>query len=272
MYRFLASKRWLVRTVAGVLLVLVCVRLGLWQLDRNDERAARNAVIEAGIDSAPVPIDELNAPGEPLDTDDQWRNAVITGQYDPEHELALRLRPVDGTPGVHALTPLVTADGDAFLVDRGFVASEGRPDDEVDLPDPPSGTVTVQVRLRAGEDGEGAAQRAGTVRRVDTAALAETLPYPLYGAWGERVEQDPPAADGLQAVPPPEAESGPHLSYAVQWFIFAVMGVGGFFLLIRAEARGRAEAEAEANVEASTSTGADARAPTGMQTGPDQNR
>src|SRR5690606_41469056 len=49
-----------------------------------------------------------------------------------------------------------------------------------------------------------------------------------------------------------------------------VMGVGGFVLLIRAEARGRAEAEAEA--EASTSTGADARAPTGMQPGPAQNR
>ena len=268
MYRFLASRRWLVRTVAGVLLVLVCVRLGLWQLDRNDERAARNAVIEAGIDSAPVPIDDLNAPGEPLNPDDQWRSAVITGQYDPGHELALRLRPVDGTPGVHALTPLVTADGDAFLVDRGFIPSEGRPDDEVDLPGVPSGTVTVQVRLRVSEDGEGASQREGTVRRVDTVALADTLPYPLFGAWGERVEQEPPASDELQAIPPPEVESGPHLSYAVQWFVFAVIGVGGYVLLVRAEARGRAETESGPG----TSPGDDAQPPARLQTGPEQNR
>jgi cytochrome oxidase assembly protein ShyY1 len=62
---------------------------------------------------------------------------------------------------------------------------------------------------------------------------------PLYGGWLELVDQDPPADGSLALVPPPELESGPHLSYAIQWFAFAVIGIGGFILLIRAEAKVR---------------------------------
>lgn len=240
-YRFLASRAWLVRTLAGILLVLVCVRLGIWQLDRNEQRQERNAVIEANVDGDPVPAGQLAPSGQPLDDGDEWRTVEVTGQWDTGNELALRLRPVDGTRGLHALTPLVTDDGTALLVDRGFVAADGRDDDQIELPPPPDGEVTVTARIRQSQTGHDVDPSTGAVRFVDVEAIAAGLPYPFYGAWGELITQDPEPATALQLIDPPETESGPHLSYAFQWFLFAVVGVGGFVLLIRAEAKGRAE-------------------------------
>ncbi|NEE04225.1 SURF1 family protein [Phytoactinopolyspora halotolerans] len=231
------SRRWLVRTLAGILLVLVCVRLGMWQLDRNEERSARNDIIEANEQAPPATLEEVLGPDPTsgqLDESEQWRSVEVRGRYDTEHELLLRLRPLEGRRGFHVITPLVTDDGTAILVDRGFYVSD---DDDPDAPAPPAGEVTVAARLRGTEDQRDAGDVAGGhIRYVNVEQIAEAVPYPLVPAWAEAVE---PAGDDLLALPQPEADPGPHLSYALQWFIFAVVGVTGFVLLIRAEAKGR---------------------------------
>ena len=47
------------------------------------------------------------------------------------------------------------------------------------------------------------------------------------------------AADGggLAVVPPPDLGEGPHLGYAVQWFLFAAVGLVGYPFLLRRRAR-----------------------------------
>lgn len=229
------------RTLAGVVLVLVCIRLGIWQLDRNEQRSERNGRIEANSVTEPVPIDDLLPGSDPLPAAHEWRQVTIEGSYDPDHEFLLNLRPLDGESGVHVVTPLVTAEGTAVLVDRGFVAVDGPATERPDVSTPPSGRVEVTGRLRVSEEGRGTGGSLadGAVRFVDVDELAADLPYPLYGGWTELVDQQPPADDQLQPIPSPEIDAGPHLSYAIQWFLFACVGLGGFVLLIRAEARGR---------------------------------
>jgi cytochrome oxidase assembly protein ShyY1 len=232
-----AIRTWALRTIAGLALVLVCVRLGLWQLDRNEQRSARNAIIEANLHQAPAPIDTLVAPNHPLDPHDEWRPAQITGHYDAAHELVLRLRPVHGERGVHALTPLVTSSGAAVLVDRGYVSSMGVNDDQVAIPPPPAGQVRVVARMRLSEDdhGLGSNPASGTIRYVNLDEAASVVGHPLYGGWAELTSQEPQTATRLDPIPPPETDAGPHLSYAIQWFLFATIGVGGFVMLVRSE-------------------------------------
>ncbi len=262
-YRFLATRGWVVRALAGLLLVALFVRLGIWQLDRSEQRSERNAVIEANVEADPVPIDDVVTPGGSLDGDDQWRRVRLTGEYDTDGQLLLRLRPLDGQNGVHVITPLVTEDGTALLIDRGFVPTEGPERDEPSVEPPPSGAVDVVARLRLSEEGRGPGGdvSSGSVRYVDVDAIEEESAYPLYDAWAELVEQDPPASGSFQTVPPPEAEAGPHLSYAIQWFLFAVTGIGGFVFLIRAEARGRRElrSDGDADSDADRDDGASSR-------------
>jgi cytochrome oxidase assembly protein ShyY1 len=245
--RLLASRRWLLRILAGLVLVAAFVRLGIWQLDRNEERAERNAVIEANAHRDPVPIADVVDPGSAVAPDQVWMPVRVTGVYDVERQLVVRLRPLEGQPGVHVLTPLVTASGDAVLVDRGFVPQEDVSVSSPDVPDPPPGEVEIVGRLRASEEGRGTGgdPAAGAIRYVDVDEIAASLPYPVYGAWLEVIDEQPPPALAPVRPPAPTLDAGPHLSYAVQWFLFACIGIGGFILLARAESRlRRADEEA----------------------------
>lgn len=229
------TRRWLVRFVAGVLLATACVLLGLWQLDRSEQRADRNAVVEANANATPVPIDRLITPNDAVTDTLEWRPVTVRGRYDTDRQLRLRLRPVDGERGLHALVPLVTPDGTAILVDRGFVPGP----DDVAVSDPPDGHVTVTGRLRPSEGGNGLGGDVsdGAIRHLDIATLADEWQIPMYQGWLAVSDESPPADQPLESLPDPTTEAGPHLSYALQWFLFATIGVGGFVLLIRAESK-----------------------------------
>jgi cytochrome oxidase assembly protein ShyY1 len=75
------------------------------------------------------------------------------------------------------------------------------------------------------------------VRRIDVPAIARTLPYDLYGGYGELVEQRPEPAAGPTLLPEPDPGWGPHLAYAFQWWVFAAIALGGVVMLARREAR-----------------------------------
>jgi cytochrome oxidase assembly protein ShyY1 len=246
-FRLLASRRWVLRVLAGLVLVAACVRLGLWQLDRNEDRAAGNAVIEANADRDPVPVDEMLEADRPLSPDQLWTPVAATGTYDVDRQLLVRLRPLDGRAGMHVLVPLVTAAGTALLVDRGFVEQDGPANAVPPVPDAPRGEVDVVGRVRASEEGRGTGgdPDTGAIRHVDVDEIAAWLPYPVYGAWVELIEEQPPTPNA--PVPPaaPVLDAGPHLSYAIQWFLFACIGIGGFVILMRAESRLRREDEPE---------------------------
>ena len=79
MLRFLARPRWIGLTVFAVLVVGVCVRLGMWQLDRLEGRREFNARYASGLDAAPRPLEELLADGGAL----AYRRAIATGRRRP---------------------------------------------------------------------------------------------------------------------------------------------------------------------------------------------
>src|SRR5512140_896729 len=96
------------------------VSLGRWQLDRRDQRRARNLVIAGRMRSAPVMLAELG--GDTSAT--RYRRVRVVGHPDFDRDLALTLRGNQGSPGVDILTPVQTAGNDsAILVNRGWVYS-----------------------------------------------------------------------------------------------------------------------------------------------------
>lgn len=238
----LLTRRWLLITLAVIVIVIACVRLGFWQLERYQLRAERNAATEAAMALPPTPVETLLDVNTSLNRADEWRTVSARGTWDADNQIVLRYRRLDGQNGVHILTPLVTSQGPALLVDRGFVAQEGPGRDRFpEVGPPPSGEAEVVARVRVSETGRGlgSAEASNSIRYVDVPELAERLPYPIYGAWAELVEQRPPAptAEQPQPIPPPTLTSGPSLIYAIQWWLFGLIGIVGYVILVRGEIR-----------------------------------
>ncbi len=238
MLRLLRQPRWIALLLLVLVLVPSFVRLGVWQFDKYERRSAEADAIEANTQRDPVPVDDLLTAGTSLPDSAEWTPVTAEGRYDTDEQLLVRYRSLEGQQGFHVLVPLVTADGTALLVDRGFIPRDLRAAVPT-APAPPSGEVTIIGRARQSESGRGTGEdeRTGTIRFIDVDALAGELPYPVYGAWVELLAEDPAAADPPQQIPEPAPGTGPHLIYAVQWWLFAAVAPVGFFLLLRSEAR-----------------------------------
>ena len=77
-----------------------------------------------------------------------------------------------------------------------------------------------------------------TLARIDIPRIQQQTAYPIAPAYVEMTSSSPAPTTALPApVPLPELDDGPHLGYAVQWIIFSICAVIGWFLLVRKSAK-----------------------------------
>ncbi|MGQ0630681.1 MAG: SURF1 family cytochrome oxidase biogenesis protein [Sporichthyaceae bacterium] len=246
-YRFLLTPRWIVLLVIAALSVPGCIALANWQFGRLDSTASRNDRITGNSTAPPLPIADLSAIGAEVSGADDFRAVSATGTYDTARQVFVRNRAQQGQAGFNLLTPLVTAEGPAVLVNRGFVAAPTAGGSPV-MPPSPAGEVRVAGVLRPSQSGpaDAADLPAGQVARIDVARLDLALPYDLFGGYLQLREQDPaPAVVDGTALPTPlelpdSASELLHRSYGWQWYVFAAIGPIGAALLARREAAERA--------------------------------
>ncbi len=235
--RLMFSRKWILTTLLVVVGSGICVRLGIWQLDRLAQRQAFNAHYLATsvlptLTISSVPPDDLSQM--------EYRHVIVAGAYDFEHQIVLRNQYFQNQPGYFLLTPLkVSVDGTALLVERGWIPARGNetPADWRKYDQP--GGVTISGILRLGET----ASEIGGVADptlvpgqdgldfwniVNLERIARQVPYKLLPVF---VQLDPEPA---RAEPPypyqPEVEisEGPHFGYAMQWFTFAALLFFGY--------------------------------------------
>ncbi len=219
------------RLILVIPFVLGCAGLcsvGLWQLDRAQEKRARFADYSARIAAAPLDIDALpSATG--LD-DQRWRRARLSGHYLDRH-VVLDNRIAAGQAGYEVLTPFATPAGRVILVDRGWIPLSGSRDAVPDV-FAPADTLEIDgflggepvVGIQLGADSLAAellAPGVFRVQRVDLAALAPLLAAEL---WSAILYLDTDAGGALRVDwPLPGDGSARHTAYAVLWFVMAAV-------------------------------------------------
>jgi cytochrome oxidase assembly protein ShyY1 len=227
-YRFLLSRRWLGLLVVALLVAAGCVALGRWQLHRLSERHERNDLVTRNVDARPVSPGDLLRVGREPRPDDQYARVQATGRYDLDEQLLVRTRPFEGQVGFHVLTPFVTDAGPALLVDRGWVPGGSTAEDVPDVPDPPSGTVTVTARVRSSEPASTTGTPPpGQVTRIHGPSIAATLPYDVYGGFVELTRESPRPDEAPSLLPARAPWVGPHPAYGFLWFVCAALALGG---------------------------------------------
>ncbi|MCY7289777.1 MAG: SURF1 family protein [Cryobacterium sp.] len=238
-WKFAFTRRWAGYLALTILFAAVCSGLGLWQLARRADALAEMDKVETNYAADPVPLAEALPDLDTFSESQKWLPVVMTGTYLTDEELIVRNRPLQINPGFEVLTPLLLADGSVFIVNRGWLPTGQTADAPASVPSAPSGVVSVVARLKAGEPL--LAGRSATGNQIATINLddvATRLGLPTFtAAYGLMATEDPAPDERPVAVTRPVKDEGPHLSYAFQWFVFALMGFVGLGWAIRQEYR-----------------------------------
>lgn len=243
----LFSRRWWWVTLIVLALMIVLARLGIWQLDRLEERRAANAALMVALEAPAVSINDRESEFEamaPKDVPSDWanRNATATGRYDFDHQIIVRLQDWQGNTGIRLVTPLLL-DGDgvagnevAVLVDRGWVpeseyAAGNRFETTGEATTVEGYLALTETLLRQTSGPPELTDRGIEVYRVDIDNIQPVVPYRLLPVYlHQNPPADPTANLPARAARQVDLSEGPHLGYAIQWFIFS-LGLGIAYMI-----------------------------------------
>jgi cytochrome oxidase assembly protein ShyY1 len=277
-FSFLLRPKWIAFHLLVLGSIALMIWLAFWQLDRLDQRRAFNDLVTEQIDQPPAPLEQLldEAGDDPESI--EWRQTIVTGRYLPDQILWFN-RSQDGIAGDNVLTALVAESDTTVVVNRGFVPLG------FDVPAAPTVETELLARVRIPQDRQRGeltdTSEAGAavteVRRIDLGQLSAQLPGEVAPVYLDLIDAIPTIGpDDPAPIPAPTLDEGPHLSYAAQWFIFAVCVLVGWVLAVRRSVRSRQRAAITAAgaapatpdsdppadaVAASSTTGTDAPSP-----------
>jgi surfeit locus 1 family protein len=238
---FWLRPKWIVGHIVCLALIVAFINLGFWQLRRLHGKRVRNHLIHEREAEAPTSLDDALRTGA---DGAAYRRVRVEGTWDAKDTVLVRSRSLDGESGYHVLTPLVVGD-EAIIVNRGFAPSGSGGEPAILATVRPRSDFHVRIDglLRASEKRgafgpkDPATGRLTVVSRLDIPRLQEQIDLRLVPVYLQRQSSTPPEGDIPRLLPLPATDEGPHLSYAVQWFIFATVGAIGWPLLLRKQSR-----------------------------------
>jgi len=231
-------QRWLVILFGALLGAAVTARLGLWQIDRAQQKRALHALIEQRMAQPPVDGAALAATPDAA-AQQHYRPVRLRGHWLAERTVFLDNRQMNGRPGFFVVTPLQVADGGAVLVQRGWVPRDLAQRTRLPAIDTPAGERELQGRIAPPPARlfEFDAAASGPIRQnLDLGAFAAEIGVVLKPLSVQELSAD---ADLAQDWALPLLDVSKHLGYAFQWFALSALitGLYVWFQLVRPRLR-----------------------------------
>lgn len=216
----------LIPTLVYLCLLPALVSLGMWQLDRSEQK---RVFLKAQEQAAAAETLHLSTAIENNTDAFRYRNVEVAGRYDVAHQFLIDNQISDGKVGYFVLTPFILAgEAKAVLVNRGWIPSNH---DRSILPDLQIKKAESNISGRINNFPSVGIKLAGAeiptegwpsiVQVVDSNVLANKLGYPLFQFQIELAKELP---DGYKrewrtsTIMQPEQ----HTAYAFQWFALAL--------------------------------------------------
>jgi surfeit locus 1 family protein len=248
MIRRLLTPRWIVVHLGVLALVILMSYLAFWQLSRLDQKKSFNATLTAHSTAPVLKVEDI------VSTDIEaieWRRVELGGSYLTDKIVTVINRSQNGAAGYDVLVPFRTTTNQTFLVNKGFM--------QLSMPLPTLRTtpLTVLGYIRDTQsrgtlgaiDSTDAAVR--EFQRFDIPLISERLGVdtpPLFVQL--RNELPAPTEQWPAPVSLPELNEGTHLSYAVQWFFFALTALVAWVFVVRRKMREVTETSAPSHTSA----------------------
>lgn len=227
--RRLLRPSWIISHIFVVALLVSTVNLGFWQLRRFDERKANNAQIMETTGRESVAVNNLSI--DKLDKTQSYTPATARGTFDEDRQVYLINRSRDGVPGVEVINSftLETDPVSYVAVNRGYLPRKVFNEGESEIWKPSSKVLEIEGFIMIPFlDGK---LQGDEINRIDIDLLSDEWGVsllPIYLQQNQQTSNDWPVQ-----MKPPELTEGSHLSYAVQWFIFTLIGLVGYPLVLR---------------------------------------
>jgi cytochrome oxidase assembly protein ShyY1 len=250
-YRFALRPKWILSHLFVLALIAAMISAGFWQLRRLEEKKDRNDRISARTAQPIVPVEGLLTVDNTDNVGDlEYRRVQADGTYLLDQQVLVRSRTFEAAPGSWVVAPLRLDDGTIVLVNRGWISNSGQLEAVPATYQQTDGEVTVigmvrrtETRGRIGpvDPAEGTLEN---IARLDVARITKQLDGEVLPGYVQLEQQSPQLTTADPTPVPREAlDEGPHLNYAVQWFIFTTVAIVGYPLILRRRAR---ELEVEA--------------------------
>lgn len=232
-----------------VAFAVACVALGQWQFARRAEAQAAIALLNSNFDKLPAPPSEVISDYRNDDASLKWTPVTMTGHYLVDRVYYVRNRVSDAGIGFEQLVMFIDDSTHAkLIINRGWVAANEDYSAPKNPPAVPSGELTITARLMPSEQTiEGRSAPDGQIATINVPALIVMMTFDdldVYQGWYARIDSESVTSTTGTPWERPVLDEGPHLSYALQWYVFALMGFVGYGWALRKEARGP-EAPAE---------------------------
>ena len=216
------SARFLIPAFLIIATIAFLVSLGLWQLDRADQKRT----IEAAIVNANTGPVELIVNGREL-LDKEYYDVRLQGNYLSDKQFIYDNQIVDQVSGYYVLTPFILTDQlGVILVNRGFIPWNGQRERLADIAvDSVSREIKVQVsspikrmELKATDVSR---QFPVLIQAIDFDVLEEVSKLKFVKVVGLL---DPSSSDGyVRKWEPYTGSIEKHIGYAIQWFLMALV-------------------------------------------------
>ncbi len=201
----------------------VLIWLGLWQVDRLAWKQGIIANINARIAADPQPFRT-----DVTEESDEYSSVTLSGAPTGE-ELHVLVSGTSAGTGYRVISRFETDDGLAIMLDQGLLRLEDKDAAPMVAPMQVTGTLLWPDDQNSSTPDPDLDRNIWFARNVDTMAAAlETLPLMVV------VSQVTPADPRITALPVATADiANDHLSYAITWFLLAIVWAFMTLFLIR---------------------------------------
>lgn len=205
-------------SVAAAAVIALTLWLGNWQLNRAEEKRARQSLLEARMNDTPVRLTAAGPDAQSL----LYRRVRAAGRWIAARQIYVDNRIHEGRAGFEVITPLELQPGPGVvLVNRGWIARTGEYPraPKVDVPAapveiagiatrPPERFLELSPQTVAGDVWQNL-----SIERFGKATGLAVLPVVVV--------LDTPSAGLVPVHERPDARIEKHIEYAFTWFALA---------------------------------------------------
>ncbi len=229
MFKNLLRPRWIILTFLLAILIYLFIELSGWQFDRYHQRIDRNKDFVTAVAGVSIPIENVSQ----LNNLKQWGKVSLSGQYLDAESKLVRKRYLKNSLGFWVLTPFQLANKEIILVNRGWIPSANSSTSELAIPNSPTQQVLIEGYLQPMEKFK--ANPVDLPSNQINDINIEKFQGNIYPNFYVQIGKSNPAEKDIGIIYLPEVSNGPHLSYAIQWILFALLLPIGWYVLLKNE-------------------------------------